>query len=297
VFQRFGRDGRKAGPEIVVSGANIVSEPDRMRAPAVAPLLDGNFVVSWVAAPNDIVVRAAIFNGFDGSRRGGEFTVNSSVGNHFLPQAVGFGNAGLDDITFVIAWSGGDPGRPRSRFQMFNIDGSKAGSEVVPRRKPVGVIAPAIFNQGVEDPREFISVLGGPDGTEGARVTADLFGRDGNSLGTNVTGADTINFDPSVRALPGQRALVTWTQRPIPTTGQFGTKVMAATLGIMHQSQDFASLQGSPVQIGTTNVGGQITASPMIDESGISRIAFTWVEQPSGSNDQIKARVTSDALT
>jgi hypothetical protein len=296
VFQRFGLDGRKAGPETVVSDNHVVTDLDRMRAPAVASLLDGNFVVSWVAAPAETQVQAAIFNSVDGGKVMGEFPVNTSAGIHFAPSVAGFGGAGLDDVAFVIAWSGGENGIIRSRFQLFNADGTKSGPEVVPRNTSVGEIAPAIFSQNVEDPREFISVLGGVNGNEGQRITAHLFVKEGTALGTTVSDDTMVNFDPLVKALPNSRVVVTWTQKPVPTSGEFGTRVMAAILGLFGGPPDFVQVVRSAVQIGATDVGGQMSSSLMVDDSGGTRIAFTWVEQPFGLADSIKARVLSDTL-
>ena len=50
-------------------------------------------------------------------------------------------------------------------------------------------------------------------------------------------------------------------------------------------------------QVGSTEVGGQISASPMVDDSGLYKIAFTWVEQPFGSSSgSIKAKILSNSL-
>ena len=167
----------------------------------------------------------------------------------------------------------------------------------MPRRTAVGEIAPVTFGGlNVEDPREFISVLGGINGTEGQRITADLFIRDGTSLGVTVSGVDAVNFDPRVKALPRGGSVVTWTQKPIPTTGEFGTRVMAAIVGVSGGPPDFLAVLGSVKQVGATDVGGQMSAAPMLDEFGRSDIAFAWVEQPPGAADLIKARVLSDSL-
>lgn len=295
VFQRFGLDGRKAGPEIVVSDDHVFSDPELMRGPAVASTLDGNFVVSWVAALPDPQVRAAIFKSEDGERVGSEIAVNTSAGSHFAPSVAAFAGAGLDDVTFAIAWKGGENGIFRSRFQLFNFDGQKAGPEVVPRRPAVGEIAPATFGSDVEDPREFISVRGGINGDEGQRLTADLFVRDGTALGVTVSDDDTVNFEPLVKALPHGRSVVTWTQKPVPTSGKFGTRVMAGIVEVADGPTDSLVL-GSVRQVGATDVGGQMSASPMVDDSGGSHIAFTWVEQPFGAADSIKAKVLSEEL-
>ncbi len=140
VFQRIGADGRKQGGEIVVSAANVSTELDRFLSPAITMLIDGNFVISWVASMPGTgdQVRAAMFNGFDGGKKGNEIAVNSSAGIHFNPAIAAFAGTGSDDVAFVISWVGGENGIFRSRFQLFNIDGTKAGQEIAPRelRRP-----------------------------------------------------------------------------------------------------------------------------------------------------------------
>jgi hypothetical protein len=302
VFQRFGEDGRKKGPEIVVSTTNVVADLDRIRAPSIASLSDGNFVISWLAALPDTQVRAAVFDGLDGSRVGTEIKVNASEGLHTFPAVTAFRGVGSDDIAFVIAWVGGADGILRSRFQMFNIDRTKAGAEILPR-KTVGEIASVIFfPQNTSDPREFISVRGGVNGDVEQILVAELFIRDGGSLGTNIThnGDQTVNFEPLVTALPNGRAVVTWTQKPVPTTGRFGNSVMAAILEVGRESVDFIRdpLVVSPVN--TTPAAGQhsMSASPMVDQTGDFHIVFAWVDaRIDGSQSAIKARVLSGALT
>ena len=297
VFQRFGLDGRKAGPEIVVSNNHVVADLERMRAPAVGSTLDGNFVIGWVAALPDTQVRAAIFNSEDGGRVGSEIAVNGSPGFHVFPTIAAFAAPGLDDVTFAIAWTGGENGILRSRFQLFNFDGTKSGPEVLPPRKPVGEIAPVTFGSpDIEDPREFISVLGGTNGDVGQFLTADLFIRQGTSLGVTISRDDMVNFEPLVKALPRGGSVVTWTQKPVPTSGQFGTRVMAAIVGVAGGPPDFPQVLGSIRQVGANDDSSQMSAAPILDDSGGSHIAFTWVEQPDGANDLIKARVLSDTL-
>jgi hypothetical protein len=74
---------------------------------------------------------------------------------------------------------------------------------------------------------------------------------------------------------------------------------MAAIVGVAGGPPHFLKVLGSVRQVGTTDVGGQMSASPMLDDSGDSggsHIAFTWVEQPFGSSDLIKAKVLSETL-
>jgi hypothetical protein len=297
-FQRFGNDGRKAGPEIVVSATNVAADLERMRAPVVAFLANGNFVISWVAGP-DIQVRAAIFNGLDGGREGGEFTVNSSAGIHFFPAIASFHGLGNDDVAFVISWLGGDSGIHLSRFQLFDEKGAKLGPEVMPRH-PVGELAPATFTKN--DPREFIGVLGGTNGDEETILAARLFVQSGDSLQTNIThrGDNTVNFEPLVTALPNARAVVTWTQKLVPTTGVFGNNVVAAILEVASGPPDFLQVLPGATRVNTKDPAGQnqMSASPMVDGAGNVQIAFTWVDAAiDGSKSAIKARVLSGTLT
>jgi hypothetical protein len=298
LFQRFGDDGRKVGPEIVVSATNVAADLERMRAPAVAFLENGNFVISWVAGP-DIQVRAAIFNGLDGGSEGGEFTVNTSAGIHFFPAIASFGGVGNDDVAFVVSWLGGANGILLSRFQLFDEKGVKLGPEVMPRHS-VGEVAPALFAQN--DPREFIGVLGGLNGNEETILAARLFVQSGDSLQTNIThtGDNTVNFEPRVTALSNAHAVVTWTQKPVPTTGNFGNNVVAAILEVASGPPDFLQVLPGAIAVNTTAAAGQnqMSASPMVDDSGNVHIAFTWVDAKiDGSQSVIKARVLSATLT
>ena len=136
LFQRFARDGMKIGPETVVSDDHVVADPDRMRGPAIGFTLDGNFVISWVAATPDTQVKAALFDSEAGGRIGPEMVVNSSPGVHFAPTLAAFTAAGLDDVTFAIAWNGGENGIFRSRFQLFNADGSRRGRRSCREERP-----------------------------------------------------------------------------------------------------------------------------------------------------------------
>jgi len=142
VHTPFPFDGRKAGSETVVSNNQVVADLERMRAAAVASTLDGNFVISWVAALPDTQVRAGYF-----PRRGWwkgrpRNCRQRFPGFHFAPSIAAFAGAGLDDVTFAIAWRGGENGIFRSRFQLFNFDGTRSGPEVAPNGHSVGEIAP-----------------------------------------------------------------------------------------------------------------------------------------------------------
>jgi hypothetical protein len=297
VFQRVDPSGHKVGSEVVVS-TNVMTSNDRFTTPAIGYLIDGKFVISWVSAMPDTgaQVRAAMFSP-DGAKIGNEIAVSTSAGIHYFPAIATFDRPGNDDIAFVIAWTGGPGGVVSSRFQLFNIDGSKAGGEVVPRQF-VGQIAAASF-PSPPDPREFVSVSTDQLG-EAVLVVARLFNRAGNSLQTDVSHRVDNTTATGYRVVDiGSKAVVTWTQRPLPTTDQFGTRVMAAVLDVVRSSQDGVVVSQQQTPIATTNGGGQnsLSASPVSDDSG-EKIAFAWADgRMDGSQSVIKARVTSLALT
>jgi hypothetical protein len=120
--------------------------------------------------------------------------------------------------------------------------------------------------------------------------------RGGTSLGVTISKDDMVNFEPLVKALPRGGSVVTWTQKPVPTSGQFGTRVMAAIVGVAGGPPDFLQVLGGIRQVGANDDSSQMSAAPILDDSGGGHIAFTWVEQPEGANDLIKARVLSDML-
>ena len=241
-FPKFARnaEGSRRGPHQKLPVASLLTGCERLRS---RPLWMGiSSSVGWRHCP--ILKCARLFSTARTVEGRPEIAVNSSSGSHFAPSVVAFAGAGLDDVTFAIAWKGGENGIFRSRFQLFNFDGKKSGPEIAPRGPGVGEIAPATFGGNIEDPREFISVLGGINSIEGQKLTAELFVRDGTSLGVTVSGDDMVNFEPLVKALPHGGSVVTWTQKPVATTGKFGTRVMAAIVVVAGGPPDFLALSG-----------------------------------------------------
>ncbi|MDA9464495.1 hypothetical protein [Bradyrhizobium sp. CCBAU 53415] len=137
--QIFNADGSKSGTEFLVNTTTSSFQYN----PAITALNDGQFVVAWTdgsATGGDTsgtAVRAQVFNG-DGSKSGVEFLVNSTT----IGDQSGPGGGGSETITittlvdgrFVIAWTdysqtGGDTSSSAIRAQVFNVDGSKSGSE------------------------------------------------------------------------------------------------------------------------------------------------------------------------
>ena len=129
--QIFDGDGTASGAEFLVNTTTFNSQT----SPSVTALADGRFVVSWTdfslsgGDTSSDAVRAQIFNG-DGSPSGAEFLVNTTTA--FIQDSSVI--TALADGRFVVSWrdtssTGGDTSGSAVRAQVFNIDGSKAGSE------------------------------------------------------------------------------------------------------------------------------------------------------------------------
>jgi hypothetical protein len=87
--------------------------------------------------------------------------------------------------------------------------------------------------------------------------------------------------------------------------GQGLSRATQQSVALWHRAAvDRPSAAGSRAGVPTETLSGlrhnddssQMSAAPILDDSGGSHIAFTWVEQPDGANDLIKARVLSDTL-
>ena len=100
-----------------------------------------------------------------------EFLVTNRHG-HGRPAIVGLGSE------FVVVWT--EPGDQNLRGARFDRAGNTQNEFQVNT-------TPGIFGLVTAERIRFISVLGGINGTEGQKITADLFNRDGTSLGVTVS--------------------------------------------------------------------------------------------------------------
>ena len=96
--------------------------------PAITGMIDGGFLVSWMDARPDQRIRAQRF-GFDGSKKGPEFRVNTTEGFHQAPIATRLFNG-----NYVIAWRS-DPSPPGGGALIFRIF-DLAGSPIVGETRP-----------------------------------------------------------------------------------------------------------------------------------------------------------------
>ena len=132
--QIFNSDGSKSGVEFLVNTTTVNSQ----MAPTLTGLSNGHFVIAW---ENGTEIRAQIFNA-DGSHSGGEFlaTPEDVSGSSFAQLHPSI--TALADGRFAMGWEElGGPVNPDGsisallqphnvHLQIFNADGSKAGSEI-----------------------------------------------------------------------------------------------------------------------------------------------------------------------
>jgi hypothetical protein len=219
LVQRFNADGSRLGEEIRANTTDVnVDHP-----PALNSLLDGNFVVAWSDARLDVGVRARIFTP-EGRTVGNEIKVNSSTGVNFAPVMTE-----LDDAGFVIAWRGGrDVPSAAVRFQIFNPDGSKSGTEHHPNIRAFGgdfAIGLTITEQIGTEPGHFaIAHIASASSAldQEKLVVVTLFGPGGSRKGAvTVTHREdqSISRQVALRALPNRQLIVAWTEKKIPDVG------------------------------------------------------------------------------
>jgi Ca2+-binding RTX toxin-like protein len=207
----------KSGTEFLVN----TTTQQGQGSPDVTPLPDGRFVVVWEdlsQTGGDVsgnAVKAQIFNA-DGSKRGGEFLMNTTTANGQYQPAVTV----LSDGRFAVAWTDNsvnsdDNSEMSVRTQVFNIDGSKNGSErLVNTTTAANQFDPSItaLNAGVYVVVWTDGSQSAPDGN-GNAVRGQLFGADGNKLGNEFLVNTTVashQYEPTVSLLTDGRFVVAW---------------------------------------------------------------------------------------
>jgi hypothetical protein len=277
MLRRFDMDGTALD-----NGIEVSTEVNGEHPPALATTLDGNFVVVWTHQRPDFGLRAQIFN-TDGKKVGSEITVNTSPGVHFAPVATE-----LDPGGFAVAWQGGPQSGISSVIaQVFEPDGSKFGPERVAHFSPVGTDMAMTF-VGNDDTTQighfvvvYTSFVGGVGGRRDKIVIAALFGPTGREAETNVTHrVDRRNAgDVAVRALPGKRIIVTWSEFNPHALGRRDPNIKAMILAEQTPAPGEHILipEIGPVLINTETPGRQTlpaVALSMKDQAPI--IAIAW---------------------
>ncbi|SCB51338.1 hypothetical protein GA0061099_101720 [Bradyrhizobium yuanmingense] len=271
--QVFNADGSKSGTAFLVNTATTSFQYN----PAVGALNDGRFVIAWTdgsATGGDTsgtAVRAQVFNA-DGSKSGNEFLVNSTT----TGDQSGPGGGGSETITitalvdgrFVVAWTdysqtGSDTSSSAVRAQVFNMDGSKLGTEFLVNTTTIGsqnnAAITALMDGGFVVTWTDSSQTDGD--TSSTAIRAQVFNADGSKSGTEFLVNSTspnIQQDPAITTLRDGHFVVGWTD-----WSQTGGDASGAA--IRAQIFEITSANRLPV------VSDTITSSKSEDDP-----AYTW---------------------
>ena len=207
----------KFGPEFLV---NTVTKGSQY-GPATATLPDGRFVVAWSDQSSDIWgndVRAQIFNA-DGSKAGSEFLVNTTADRDQDTTAI----TTLASGGFVIGWTNrididGEFFGASIRAQMYNADGTRAGTELVVNTAAAywfdHVSLAALADGGFSASWTYAGEEGG-DAIRTA-IHAQRFASDGRKTGAEFlvnTTVDDFQARSDIVGLDDGRFVVTWSDR------------------------------------------------------------------------------------
>ena len=296
VLQRFRADGEKIAGEIRVNTTDVSMD----HAPAVARLVDGNFVISWVSADLTDGIRARIYAP-DGTPLESDFRVATSEGVHVGPVGIG----ALQNNSFVIAWQGGTSFASTSALlQTFGPEGARIGPEKRPNfvgfTGDMAVAGLSSAGSDADTGRFVIVYSSSAGGSEERLVVGHGFSPDGEmGDGFNVThrSDQSIGLDVTVTALPGASFVVAWTERKVAHVGD--TTANNAKAAVC--SEATASQPPSGAVVSTSTSGDQrlpcVVAS--LGELGL-RVAFAWLDDSvsgaDSANRSVQARVLSADL-
>jgi Ca2+-binding RTX toxin-like protein len=306
--QIFNADGSKRGGEFLVNTTTDWYQGD----PAVTAVGDGRFVVTWMdnsqtgGDPSGFDVKGQLFNA-DGSRRGGEFLVNTTTSNKQMfsvVKAIGSGR-------FIVTWgdlsaSGGNTSSGAVRGQIFNADGGRAGVEFLINgttdwynynylyASAVTALADGRFVATWTDN----SQIGGD--SSGTSVHGQIFNADGSRRGAEFLVNSTTNgfqSDSTMTALGDGGFVVAWSD---------GSQSGGDTSGSAMRGQIFnadGSKRNGEFLVSNTTEGDQgfsavtLLGTSAITALGDGRFAVTWTDTSQSGGDSsgsaIRGRIFS----
>lgn len=197
--QIFDASGNPVG---VPFTANTTTHAGQQQPSAIA-LTSGVFVVAWTDAGDGsgASIKAQIFNA-QGSKVGGEFTVNTNGGPVQYPQTAALPNGG-----FVVAWV--DPFAETVNAQVFDSNGNKVGGQI-----DCGNVPASTGSLGTLD---IAALPSGDVVIVWATAAGEIVGQIFNSSGTLVGGqfqvnAPTVGVEilPEIAVLPSGEFVVAW---------------------------------------------------------------------------------------
>jgi len=292
--QVFNADGTKSGGQVLVNTTtNAIQD-----FPVITALADGGYVMAWDDLSltggdfSNTALKAQIFN-VDGTRRGGEFLVNTTTLNQQEFPVIG----SLADGRFVVAFTdrsvtGGDTSGTAVRAQIFNANGSKSGGEFL-------VNSTTANNQfatsavGLEDGRFIICWIDisqtAPD-TSSVAVRGQLYNANGTKSGNEFLLSTTTSGEqtqPIAVSLANGSFAVAFVDVSLSAPDTSG-----AAIRIQIFNSNGAKI-GQDVVVNTTVTNAQF--DPDIAALPDGRFVVAWVDAshtpPDTSADAVRAQV------
>lgn len=204
-------NGARIGGEFLVN-ANVTGE---QRAPGVAALSSGGFVIAWANRPT-LAIRGQVFTS-TGGRQGGEFTWAMDnpfpTGSPYLAEYISV--AGLSNGNFAVSWveltrpvnpTPGFDSTVRTKVRVVSADGSLGPERLLGSGLPSSRIDATALSSG-----NFVVVY--VLESAGARTFGHVFDPAGNQLGARFDVAPLESFFPSVTGLPSGGFAVAYSTR------------------------------------------------------------------------------------
>jgi Ca2+-binding RTX toxin-like protein len=265
----------RVGSEFLVN----TGSQNRSSGQLMTNLSDGRYVVTWEswspAGGNSRAVVGQIFN-FDGSKWGGEFTVQAMEVGFATTRSV----TALASGGFAIAWEDWAPSRgDELRARVYGADGLPQGPSFSIHGDFRDVSLAGLADGG------FVAALSnGPyyGGVQGLRFDAQ-----GTRIGSQFEigkGAYWSSVDAEVKAMPAGGFAVVWAE-----SGQ-GYGVMGPKLRLY--DANFAPLSAQPIDV-DQSPSAWMNSSPDLDVLASGDLVVVWRDSSDPNSGDVKGRLYS----
>jgi hypothetical protein len=290
--QLFDVTGSKVGSDFLVNTKTLFGQRD----PEIASLTNGGFVITWEDASspgsnNMTDIKAQIFAA-NGAAVGNEFLVNNNTfGNQAISRVTGLANGG-----FVIMWTNYAFNGPVVTAQLFDVNGTEVGNEIVLNQSAVmnggnserDTVVAGLSNGG------FVAAWADFRGTQSliVNIVARVFDANG-AIGRDVlvdivTSIPLDGLNVAVTGLTDSRFVVSWTD----ASGALGD---GSETSIKAQIFDGNGLVwGSAFLVNTTTAGKQY--DPAITALADGGFVVTWTDLSGTLGDSSGASIKAQAF-
>ncbi len=258
VVQRFNADGSKNG------AADVLASAGEQVRPAVAPTVDGGFVVAWQNGSTDLDIQSQRFDSA-GLRTGATVTVNTSKTGQQSGVAVA-----EQDNGYLVAWQSDNGSAHSLAVQQYRWDGEALGNELTVKTSGIVSNVQAATLYGMEGATASGVVVSwiqddGNAATPDDAVMVQRFDAAGTAVGAPVAVASAgFQQAHAVTGLRDGGFIVTW-----DSLGTDNSSVIMAR----HYLAD-GSAAGAAFQV-SQGVQGRALA-PSVTETADGRVAVSW---------------------